>query len=206
MKRGPRREDREDKREGLLTRRGILVGAAALGGGLLGLQYRPQRERLRPPGAAVGPDFSRRCIRCLRCAEVCPPKAIRFDSTPDLAGSDTPYIDARERACTLCMKCTQVCPSGALTAIEADPENVQRVVRMGRPELYKEKCVAWTRTGECRACYYICPYADSAVRLEGPLLGPAFDRDSCVGCGQCEEVCPEAARAVRIIPREGESV
>jgi ferredoxin len=101
------------------------------------------------------------------------------------------------------MKCTQVCPSGALTAIDPDPENVQRVVRMGLPELDKDKCIAWMRTGECRACYYACPYADSAVRLEGPLLGPVFDRDSCVGCGQCEEACPEAARAVLIIPREG---
>jgi hypothetical protein len=49
VKRVPRPDGVEEKREGLLTRRSILVGVTALGGGLLGLQYRPQRGRLRPP-------------------------------------------------------------------------------------------------------------------------------------------------------------
>ena len=193
------------KREPMMTRRGLLIGGVALGGGALGLMSRPAAARLRPPGALDEPDFTRHCIRCLRCAEVCPPGAIRFDSSPGLAGSDTPYIAARSRPCTLCMRCTQACPSGALTPIDPEHSIVQAKVRMGHPELDRQKCVAWRESGECRACYYVCLYAGSAVRLEGAKLGPVFDREACVGCGQCEEACPESALAIRIVPRDGES-
>jgi ferredoxin len=101
------------------------------------------------------------------------------------------------------MRCTQVCPSGALTAIDPDPQVVHATVRMGRPHLDRSTCIAWSESGECRVCYYVCPYGGTAVRLEGLPLGPVFDDDSCVGCGLCEEACPEVARAVRIIPRDG---
>ena len=192
--------DPERRQESLLTRRGALVGLVALGGGLLGLRGPSYGARLRPPGAAPGDDFARRCIRCLRCVAVCPVKAIEFDSSLELIGSDTPYIDARERACILCMKCTQACPVGALTPLEPDPQTVHTAVRMGRPELDRDRCIAWRGSGECRACYYVCPYADAAVRLDATRLAPHFDPEACVGCGLCEEACPESARAIRIHP------
>jgi MauM/NapG family ferredoxin protein len=188
-----------------MTRRGLLIGGAVLGGGALCLIPRAGAARLRPPGALDEPEFTRRCIRCLRCAEVCPPGAIRFESSPGLAGSDTPYVEARSRPCVLCMQCTQVCPSGALTPIAAEHSIVQAKVRMGHPVLDRQKCIAWRESGECRACYYVCPYAGSAVRLDGRQLGPVFDREACVGCGQCEEACPGSALAIRIVPRGGES-
>jgi MauM/NapG family ferredoxin protein len=186
-----------------ITRRGLLVGGVALGGGVLSLISPPPAARLRPPGALDEPDFTRRCIRCLRCAEVCPPGAIRFATSFGMAGSDTPYIEARSRPCTLCMRCTQVCPSGALAPIDADRTVVGAKVRMGHPRLDRQKCIAWQESGECRACYYVCPYAGAAVRLDGRQLGPVFDREACVGCGQCEEACPEAALAITIDPRNG---
>ena len=34
--------------------------------------------------------------------------------------------------------------------------------------------------------------------------GPVFDAAACVGCGLCEEACPERARAIRILPFDGE--
>lgn len=184
--------------ERLFTRRSLLAGAVVLGGGLLGLRLPSRAARLRPPGAV--PDFAGKCIRCLRCATVCPTKAIRFDSSLDPFGSDTPYIDALRRGCNLCMKCTQACPSGALTPIENDPEVVRSSVRMGLAEVNRSTCIAWAGTGECRACYHVCPYAGSAVRLEGMLLAPVFDSQACVGCGLCAEACPERARAITIRP------
>jgi len=184
----------------LFTRRTIVAGLAVLGSGLLGLRIRPRASRLRPPGAAPGAEFARQCIRCLRCAAVCPPQAIRFDSSLDLSDSDTPYIEASQRACSLCMKCTEVCPTGALTPTSSDPAIVASTVRMGRPELDRDRCLALNGTGDCRACYYVCPFADSAVRLDGPPLEPVFEARACVGCGLCEEACPERARAIRIVP------
>ncbi|MBI5543698.1 MAG: 4Fe-4S dicluster domain-containing protein, partial [Deltaproteobacteria bacterium] len=120
--------------------------------------------RLRPPRAAPGRDFAARCIRCQRCAEVCPPRAIRFDGQLDLRGTDTPYIDARLSACTLCMRCTQACPTGALVPLAGNEDltALQRLVRMGKPILDQKKCLPWNGDGICRACYYACPYPDSA--------------------------------------------
>jgi ferredoxin len=181
-----------------LSRRSILIALTVLGGGALGIRDRAHGTRLRPPGAAAG--FKRRCIRCLRCALACPVKAIRFDSSFDLAASDTPFIEARERACILCMHCGQVCPTGALTPIACDSAVVRSAVRMGQPELDKNACIAWNGSGECRACYYVCPYPDRAVRLDEMRYGPVFNSKACVGCGLCEEACPTGARAIQIIP------
>jgi NAD-dependent dihydropyrimidine dehydrogenase PreA subunit len=38
------------------------------------------------------------------------------------------------------------------------------------------------------------------VALVGPQQAPHFTPEQCVGCGLCEEACPEQARAIRIIP------
>jgi ferredoxin len=193
-------ESHDARPEPMVSRRSLLIALTVLGGGALGVRDRAHGTRLRPPGAAS--EFPRKCIRCLRCALACPVKAIRFDSTWELIASDTPYIEARERACILCMKCGQVCPTGALTPIASDPAAVRSAVRMGRPELDRSVCVAWNGTGECRACYYVCPYPDRAVRLDEKRYGPVFNPRACVGCGLCEEACPSAAHAVQIIREE----
>jgi MauM/NapG family ferredoxin protein len=181
------------------TRRTILISAVLLGGGVIGVRRRSEAV-LRPPGAVA--DFEATCIRCQRCAEVCPPKAILAHQSLDPRLADTPVLQPRARPCSLCMRCTAVCPTGALQPIEPELEQIQRQVRIGRPLLDRDRCVALDGSGECRACYYVCPFRGSAVRLEGPLLGPVFDASACVGCGLCEEACPERARAIRIVPLE----
>jgi Pyruvate/2-oxoacid:ferredoxin oxidoreductase delta subunit len=66
--------------------------------------------------------------------------------------------------------------------------------------LERRACIPWRGEGVCRLCYYVCPYPDSAVALVGPQQGPLFSPEHCVGCGLCEEACPEQARAIRIVP------
>jgi ferredoxin-type protein NapG len=187
-------------------RRFIGVFGTIAAGTASGLATRALGEgaaRLRPPGARTSGVFERTCIRCFRCAEVCPPKAIRFDSLFDLRGSDLPALQVRDRACILCMQCTQACPTGALTPIAADPETVFQTVRMGEPVLDRRKCVTWRGEGVCRLCYYACPYPDQAVVLVGPQQGPLFEPTACVGCGLCEEACPRLASAIKIVPPKG---
>lgn len=183
-----------------MNRRDALLAIGGLAGLTLGFWPRRTEARLRPPGARPPREFDAKCIRCFRCAEVCPPKAILFDSVLDPRASDTPFIEAHSRACVLCMKCTEVCPTGALEPVTTDLAKAQSIVRMGRPVLDRTRCLPWNGRGICRLCYYACPYPDSAVKLAGPRQGPVFVADACVGCGLCEEACPSHARAIRIVP------
>lgn len=180
-----------------------LLGAlgAVAAAGVLPRRARASATALRPPGALPPGRFEEACIGCFRCAEVCPPKAIRFPATLSLEAV-RPFIDARERACILCMKCTEVCPTGALVPVPAQPEAVAGTVRMGTPVLERRNCLPWNGRGVCRVCFYVCPYAGTAVELVGPRQAPLFHAEACVGCGLCEEACPDEARAIRIHPRE----
>lgn len=184
-------------------RRRHLLGAlgAVAATGLLPRRARASAPALRPPGALPPERFEEACIGCFRCAEVCPPKAIRFPAALSLEAV-RPFIDARERACILCMKCTEVCPTGALVRVPATAETVARTVRMGAPVLERRDCLPWNGRGVCRLCFYVCPYAGTAVELVGPRQAPLFHAEACVGCGLCEEACPDEARAIRIRPRE----
>ena len=184
-----------------MNRRRLLGGAlAAVAGLATGIRSRRKGPvSLRPPGAQLHGGFEERCIRCFRCAEVCPPKAIRLDGAWSLE-ADLPYIEAKERACVLCMQCTQACPTGALAPIPADLETVHAAVRMGTPVLTRERCIVWRGAGVRRLCYYVCPYPNEAVALVGLQLAPFFDPKQCVGCGLCEQACPTVASAIRILP------
>jgi ferredoxin-type protein NapG len=184
-------------------KRRALIGAiaAALTLAVVPRRARAHARRIRPPGALKPGAFEQACIGCFRCAEVCPTTCIRFPSTFSLDQA-TPYIDTGDRACVLCMKCTQVCPTDALVPLKVDPDVIFKSVRMGTPVLTRSKCLPWNNTGVCRLCYQVCPYPDRAVELVGPQKAPLFHPDACVGCGLCEEACPELAQAIRILPLE----
>jgi ferredoxin len=185
------------------VKRRALIGAlaAALTLAVVPRRARAKARKLRPPGALAPGAFEQACIGCIRCAEVCPTACIRFPGTFSLDQA-TPFIDTADRACVLCMKCTQVCPTDALKPLAADADVVFAQVRMGTPVLTRSKCLPWNGSGVCRLCYQVCPYPDRAVELVGPQKAPLFHPDACVGCGLCEEACPEVAQAIRIVPLE----
>jgi MauM/NapG family ferredoxin protein len=149
------------------------------------------RSPLRPPGAKKEQDFLAACIRCGKCAQVCPYRSIRTASLLDgLVMMGTPYIGARTNPCYLCMKCPSVCPSGALDRGLKRKENV----RMGTAQIDRKTCLPWQGT-LCRSCYQSCPIFNEAITLDDELR-PVVDKKKCVGCGICENVCPLDPSAV----------
>ena len=179
---------------------------------------------IRPPGAPNEKKFLAKCIRCGQCMKVCPTNGLQpllFEQgieglwTPTLV----PRIGYCEFTCTLCM---EVCPTGALELLSL--EKKQRFA-LGKAEFNRNRCIPWTNHARwdknpdtwfpayhCGVCEEHCPGRDKngekAILLtwgdipeqEGmnPPL-PYMNTSACIGCGQCEKVCPvEGDAAVRV--------
>jgi MauM/NapG family ferredoxin protein len=151
------------------------------------------RKPLRPPGAQGEMNFFASCIRCGKCAQVCPYRSITVASLLDgLSMMGMPYIRAREIPCYLCMKCPPVCPSGALDRKLSHMQDV----RMGTAIIDKKTCLPWQGT-LCRSCYENCPIFNEAIIMDDQLR-PVVDQKKCVGCGICENVCPVDPAAITV--------
>lgn len=156
-------------------------------GGLVSLLFagasaaKPANRLLRPPGALDEAEFLATCLRCGKCAQVCPRKAILIGRGDKGLAIGTPYIEPRRAACDLCLDCVPVCASGALRPVE------KAAVRMGLAEINRDTCLAWLGD-ECKVCYTACPFYNQAIRLEDHKR-PVVDKTVCTGCGICEHVC-----------------
>jgi ferredoxin-type protein NapG len=158
---------------------------------------------LRPPGAVPEAEFLSKCVRCFKCANVCPNDCIKFHGFgAGLKRVFTPYIKARTRGCTLCGECGKVCPTGALKPFANNEESWTANVNMGVARVNKSMCFSYHgRT--CGACYQACPIAGRAMKIgvfETPIVVP----EVCVGCGLCEQACLHLPQAIRVIPTRGE--
>ncbi|MGL5514716.1 MAG: 4Fe-4S dicluster domain-containing protein [Sporomusa sp.] len=151
---------------------------------------RPNNVLLRPPGALPEPEFLATCLRCGKCAAVCPLQAIRIGRGERGLSIGTPYLVPRQVACDLCLECIPVCSSGALRPVK------KQEVRMGSAEIDQDVCLAWLGD-ECKICYTSCPFYNQAIKLQDHKR-PIVDKNICVGCGICEHVCIVEPSAIRI--------
>lgn len=142
-------------------------------------------------------EYPGKCIRCGRCAEVCPYRCIELlDIRAGLHGG-TPVVRVEKTPCYLCMKCVYVCPTGALTPL------AQHRVRMGLAVIDRHTCVSWNGSGLlCKTCYNVCPFRDSAIVMKA--FQPHVDEKHCTGCGICTHAClvagEEGGKAINIHP------
>ena len=151
---------------------------------------------LRPPGALEEKLFLAACIKCGKCAQVCPYNAVKMAGGEAGIGIGTPHIIARETPCYLCpdIPCAKACPSGALDRNLNDVEKI----RMGTAVIVdRENCLS-IRGLRCEVCYRQCPLIDKAITIEPrhnqrtgthSIMEPVIHRDKCVGCGICENAC-----------------
>jgi MauM/NapG family ferredoxin protein len=167
---------------------------------------------LRPPGALPEEEFLSRCIRCFRCGDACPNRAIvalnevngaDFSRVPRPAERGTPVIFPRRQACMLCidvkadeLRCTAACPSGALRLVKREPDDIQAKVHMGEAQVDTNICYSYNGAS-CGVCVRACPFEGKALRatlFERPVLDPTF----CVGCGLCERACIRYPQAISV--------
>ncbi len=147
---------------------------------------------LRPPGAVAEKEFVKRCIKCNKCAQICPYGSIKMAHLDWGDKFGTPLIFPRAVPCYVCMKCPPVCPSGALDNKLVAKEKV----KMGIAFIDADKCLPFQGV-ICRACFERCPIYREAITLKEELY-PEVHADKCIGCGICENVCPAPEAAITI--------
>ncbi|MEM2990563.1 MAG: 4Fe-4S binding protein [Halobacteria archaeon] len=167
-----------------------------------------QSKAIRPPGVVNEDNFFSLCIRCNRCADVCPTKGIKPDNsnlftlgTPILDGYCAVYLDlveltpSKNRAfkrikssAELCFRCIDTCPTGALESVDVEE------LKMGEAEVNRSLCLAWTHN-ICYRCVDICVFDAVKITARG---GVEVNRSICVGCKQCEYICPVPEKATRV--------
>lgn len=171
---------------------------------------RADAKILHPPGALPDGGFDSLCIKCGKCIEACPYKAIHVASIEYGAKAGQPTLDVREQACRLCedFPCIEACPTSALSPVASRED-----VCMGHAVIDEQTCISY-KGMRCEVCYRVCPLIDVAIRIdygarEGDdkhaLFRPVIE-DACVGCGLCVERCvvSDPGPAITIDPTRGQ--
>ena len=209
--------DREAAGQGMgrrdfLTVAAIAGGTAALkaaektvDGGLAAIADKqiPKRStHIVPPGALSVDNLAQHCTACQLCVTVCPTGVLR--PSGDLGRLMQPESSYERGYCRPeCTKCSSVCPTGAilpLTAVEKSSTQIGHAVWI------KANCIVNTDGVSCGNCARHCPtgaitmVATDPDNPDSPKV-PAVNRERCIGCGACENLCP--ARPFSAIYVEG---
>ena len=106
-----------------------------------------------------------------------------------------------------CNLCGQVCPTGAIPRLEL---KVKQAIVIGTGAIDDTRCIPYTEGTDCLVCEEHCPvlaqgypFSDQeVVNVQGERVKtklPVVIEDRCIGCGQCEHVCPVGgAAAIRV--------
>lgn len=199
-----------------MSRRTFALGSGGAAALLVmgGLKALPAHAQVRPPGGQDENRLISSCIRCERCVEVCPRKALRPAHIEDgILGVRTPCANFDEGWCDFCEEenggvplCVQCCPTEALALSEG--ADAQSTI-LGKAVIIQDWCLAWDKDNGCRFCYDACPY--EAIALD-QYNRPTVIAEKCNGCGACQSVCVSlkdgsiasgaTSRAIIIVPEE----
>jgi len=159
---------------------------------------------IRPPGAVAENIFTGLCSRCGNCINVCPESIIIPDfGASGLRGLLTPILKYRHGYCNeWCAKCLDSCPTSAIRRLSLEQK---RITVIGRVQIDKSLCLAWTKREHCMVCQEFCPYQAIATVKNNGVNCPEVKEEVCRGCGACENQCPaipQPAIVVQCIPSQ----
>ncbi len=161
-------------------------------------------ERLiRPPGAQPEDAFVTACVRCGECMKVCPSNGLQpAFGEGGIEALGTPILVPRMGPCNeVCEACWQVCPTHAIQPFRAEEK---KYLFLGTANVDRSKCIAWAYGRQCVVCDEACPYDAIYQDVLDGLPRPVVDDRVCVGCGQCEYVCPVEPRAAIRVSASGD--
>ena len=200
------------ERRAMITGALLAVGSAAMAqakikvdGGLAEIENKKAPRRvtpIMPPGALSVRNVQQHCTGCQLCVSACPNNVLRPSSDP--LRLMQPEMSFERGFCRPeCNRCSQVCPTSAIRPIT--PED-KTAIRVGRAVWVAENCIPVANGDSCGACARHCQ-AEAIVMVDYTTPGgrtvqvPAVDEGRCIGCGQCEYLCP--ARPFSAIYVEG---
>lgn len=174
-------------------------------GGLAAIEDKkiPNRKiPLVPPGARSAKNMTQHCTACQLCVSVCPNNILR--SSNRLATLMQPEMSYERGYCRPeCVECSQVCPAGAIKPITTADKSA---ISIGLAVWIKENCIVNRDDVQCNNCERHCPTGAITLVDRDPgyidsLKIPVVDKELCIGCGACENLCP--ARPFSAIYVEG---
>ena len=169
-----------------------------------------------PPGALGLSNMKRHCTACLLCISACPNNVLRPSNK--LATFMQPEMSFERGYCRPeCIECSQVCPTGAITTITTADKSA---ISIGHAVWTEDNCIVNTDGVPCNNCERHCPTnaitfvplnpAEESTPPQAPgfpgrrppiLKIPTINKELCIGCGACENLCP--ARPYSAIYIEG---
>lgn len=161
-----------------------------------------RKTAIVPPGALSARNMKNHCTACQLCVSACPNEVLR--PSEKLATLMQPEMSYERGYCRPeCTECSQVCPTGAIKPITAADKSA---IAIGLAVWVKDRCVVNTDDVQCHNCERHCPTGAIALVARDPdytdsLKIPVVDKELCIGCGACENLCP--ARPFSAIYVEG---
>lgn len=199
-------------RRNLLTLLGTLAVTSTLkaqqlhvDGGLADIEDKkcPDRKTpIVPPGALSVKNMKDHCTACQLCVSACPNHILV--PSRKLQTLMQPEITFEDGYCRPeCVECSQVCPAGAIKPITTADKTA---IAIGIAVWIKENCTVNTDEVQCNNCERHCPtkaitLVDRDPGYSDSLKIPVIDKELCIGCGACENLCP--ARPFSAIYVEG---
>lgn len=155
-----------------------------------------------PPGALSIKNMKDHCTACQLCVSACPNSVLR--PSGKWKTFMQPEMSYERGYCRPeCTECSQVCPAGAIQPITTADKSA---ISIGLAVWIKDNCVVNRDEVQCHNCERHCPtgaitLVDRDPNAKDSLKIPFVDKELCMGCGACENLCP--ARPFSAIYVEG---